>query len=179
VYDEHVRGPMDALLAELAAEFGTPKVFRPYRDVRFSKDKTPYKEHIGAIVRDDVDRVSYVQLGAAGLRVGGGAYDLDKEHLERVRRAIADERTGAQLEELVAAMAKQGVRLEGESLKTAPRGYDKGHPRIHLLRMKSFYGVQEWPVEPWLHTRAAKDRVAKVWRACRPLHDWLNEARGR
>ena len=104
------------------------------------------------------------------------AYDLDKDHLERVRRAIADERTGAELEAIAEGMRKQGVRLEGDALKTAPRGYDKDHPRIHLLRMKSFYGVQEWPVQPWLHTRKAKDRVVKVWRACRPLHDWLNRA---
>ncbi len=175
-YDEHVRAPMDALLSELAPEFGAAKVFRPYRDVRFAKDKTPYKDHIGAVCTDDEGRVNYVQLGAAGLMAGGGAYALEPAHLERVRRAIADDRTGAGLEAIVAAMAKKGVRLGGDALKTAPRGYDREHPRIELLRMKSFYGFTEWPVEPWLATTKAKTRIVAVWRACRPLHDWLHAA---
>ena len=49
-YDEHVRQPMQELADELAPEFGTPKLFRPYRDVRFSHDKTPYKTHQGAVL---------------------------------------------------------------------------------------------------------------------------------
>lgn len=176
-YDEAVRAPMDALLAELAPEFGTAKVFRPYRDVRFSKDKTPYKDHIGAVCTDDAGRVNYVQLGAAGLMAGGGAYQLETAHLEAVRRAVADDRTGRELEAVVKAMARKGVSLGGESLKTAPRGYDRDHPRIALLRMKSFYGFQQWPVEPWLATPEVNKRVTAVWRACRPLHDWLDAAR--
>lgn len=176
-YDEHVRAPMDSLLADLAPEFGTGKVFRPYRDVRFAKDKTPYKDHIGAVCTDEEGRVNYVQLGAAGLMAGGGAYQLAPDHLERVRRAIDDERTGTELERIVAAMATKGVLLGGSALKTAPRGYDRDNPRIALLRQKSFYGYTAWEVAPWLSTAKAKDRVVSVWRACRPLHDWLNAAR--
>ena len=172
-YDEAVRAPMDALLAELAPEFGPGKVFRPYRDVRFSKDKSPYKEHIGAVCTDGEGRVNYVQLSAAGLLVGGGAYQLEGPHLEAVRRAIADDRTGPELERIVAALGKKGLALGGEALRTAPRGYSREHPRIGLLRQKAFYGYREWPVEPWLHTPAVKDRVVEAWRACRPLHDWL------
>ena len=177
VYDEHVKAPMDALLAGLAPEFGAAKVFRPYRDVRFSKDKTPYKDHIGAVCTDDEGRVNYLQLGAAGLMAGGGAYELATDHLDRVRRAIADDRTGPELEKLVKAMARKGIALGGSALKTAPRGYERDHARIGLLRMKSFYGYAEWPVEPWLSTAKAKDRVVATWRGCRPLHDWLTAAR--
>jgi uncharacterized protein (TIGR02453 family) len=177
-YDEAVRAPMDALLLELAPEFGAGKVFRPYRDVRFSKDKTPYKDHLGAVCTDDAGRVNYVQLSAAGLLVGGGAYQLAPAHLEAVRRAVADDRTGTELERLVAAMARKGVQLGGESLKTAPRGYDRDHPRIDLLRRKAFYGYRQWPVEPWLATTEVKKRVVAVWRACRPLHDWLEGQKG-
>lgn len=172
-YDEAVRAPMDALLVELAAEFGAGKVFRPYRDVRFSKDKAPYKEHIGAVCTDDEGRVNYVQLSAAGLLVGGGAYRLEAPHLDAVRRAIDDDRTGAQLEEVVRSLEQQGIQLGGEALRTAPRGYRKDHPRIDLLRRKALYGYREWPVEPWLHTPEVRRRVVEVWRACRPLHDWL------
>lgn len=174
-YDEAVRAPMDALLAELAPEFGAAKVFRPYRDVRFSKDKSPYKEHTGAICTDPDGRVNYVQVSAAGLFVGGGAYQLEPAHLAAVRRAIDEDRTGRQLERVVKRLQDKGLQLGGESLRTAPRGYAKDHPRIDLLRRKAFYGYREWPVEPWLHTREAKDRVVEVWRACRPLHEWLAE----
>lgn len=176
-YDEQVKAPMDALLAELAGEFGPGKVFRPFRDVRFSKDKTPYKNNIGAVCTDDAGRVNYVQLSAAGLMAGGGCYDLPSADLERIRRAIVDDRTGSALEKLVAGMAKNKVALGGAALKTAPRGFDRDHPRIDLLRLKSFYGFQEWEVAPWLGTPKAKDRIVSVWRACRPLHDWLEAAR--
>lgn len=176
-YDEAVRAPMDALLAELAPEFGPAKVFRPHRDVRFSKDKRPYKDHIGAVATDAEGRASYVQLGAAGLMAAGGAWRLEPAHLEAARRAIADDRAGAQLERVVAAMAEQGVALGGEALRTAPRGYPKDHPRIALLRQKAFYGYAEWPVGPWLATTEVRERVAVTWRACRPLHDWLNAVR--
>ncbi len=70
VYDRAVRAPLDALLADLAPEFCPAQVFRPYRDVRFSKDRTPYKTHAAAVV--ETDGSLYVQLGAEGLYVGGG-----------------------------------------------------------------------------------------------------------
>jgi hypothetical protein len=63
VYTEKILGPMTDLTEELAAEFGEPKIFRPYRDVRFSPDKTPYKTHIGAVIGGS----GYVQLSAEGL----------------------------------------------------------------------------------------------------------------
>jgi uncharacterized protein (TIGR02453 family) len=177
-YDEAVRAPMDALLRELAPEFGVGKVFRPYRDVRFSKDKRPYKEHIGAVCTDEAGRTNYVQLSAAGLLAGGGAYQLDPAHLDAVRRAVADDRTGAELERIVATLRTQGLELGGDALRTAPRGYPKDHPRIALLRQKAFWGYREWPVEPWLETREVLEHVRHVWRACTPLHDWLEGQKG-
>ena len=68
VYDEAVAAPMKALTAELEDEFGPAKVFRPYRDVRFAKDKTPYKTHQGAYVATGPSTGYYVQVGAAGVR---------------------------------------------------------------------------------------------------------------
>jgi uncharacterized protein (TIGR02453 family) len=177
-YDEAVRAPMDSLLAELAPEFGAAKVFRPFRDVRFSKDKRPYKEHIGAVCTDASGRTNYVQLSAAGLMAGGGAYQLEPPHLDAVRRGIDDDRRGAELERLLAALRKKGLGLGGDALRTAPRGYPKDHPRIALLRQKAFWGYAEWPVEPWLHTTEPLERVRRVWRACRPLHDWLEGQKG-
>ena len=74
VYDTKVLRPMADLSEELAAEFGEPKIFRPYRDVRFSPDKTPYKTHIGAVVGG----TGYVQLSAEGLGAGAGMWQMNR-----------------------------------------------------------------------------------------------------
>ncbi len=81
VYETCVLAPMAALLAELEPEHGETKIYRPYRDVRFSKDKSPYKTAIGAHVGD-----GYIQLSAAGLAAGSGMYGMATDQLERYRR---------------------------------------------------------------------------------------------
>jgi uncharacterized protein (TIGR02453 family) len=175
VYESSVRAPMDELLAELAPEFGEGRVFRPHRDVRFSADKSPYKTSIAAVLADG----GYVQLSAAGLGVGNGMYTMASDQLERYRAAIDGDRTGLALVDLVAATRAQGVEVTAhDSLKTAPRGYPKDHPRIDLLRLKGLIVWREWPVAPWLHTRKAKSRVVDLLRASRPIASWLDEQVG-
>jgi len=172
VYDSAVRAPMEALLEELAPEFGEGKIFRPNRDVRFSADKSPYKTSIAAVLGEG----GYVQLSAAGLGVGNGMYMMAPDQLERFRAAIDDERTGGALVELVAATRAKDIEVTAhESLKTAPRGYPKDHPRIDLLRMKGVITWREWPVAPWLSTAKAKTRVVDLLRASRPVAGWLDE----
>src|SRR5207237_9606419 len=100
VYETLVRGPMDELLAELAPEFGEGRIFRPYRDVRFSADKSPYKTAMGASLAGG----GYVHLSAEGLGAGCGMYMMAPDQLDRCRRAVADDETAGQLEELVAAV---------------------------------------------------------------------------
>ena len=90
VYERAVKAPMDGLLAELAAEFGVGRIFRPNRDVRFSVDKSPYKTAIGATL----EHGGYIQLSAAGLACGSGMYVMAPDQLERFRAAVADDRTG-------------------------------------------------------------------------------------
>src|SRR4051794_8223772 len=94
VYEESVRAPMAALLAELEEEFGAAKLFRPYRDVRFAKDKTPYKTHQGAYIAVAPATGWYVQVSAPGVRVGAGFYDATTERLARLRTAIDEDRRG-------------------------------------------------------------------------------------
>jgi uncharacterized protein (TIGR02453 family) len=143
VYDEQVKAPMEELLAELAGEFGGSKIFRPNRDVRFSNDKSPYKTNIAATLAEG----GYVSLSGAGLGVGTGMYWMAPDQLERFRTAIDSDRTGRELEALVAERRKAGVEVTAhESLKTAPRGYPKDHPRIELLRLKGLITWREWPV---------------------------------
>ena len=162
---------MEELQAELAPEFGAGRVFRPYRDVRFSPDKTPYKTNVAATVGE----MGYVMLSAEGLTAGAGRAHLAADELDRYRKAVDDARTGPALEEAVAAVRKAGHEWEPyEALKTAPRGYPKDHPRIRFLRHKGLYCSKGWPPEPWLHTKAAKKRIVDAWRGSQPLCDWLD-----
>lgn len=169
VYDELVLAPMAELVDELGAEFGDTKIFRPYRDVRFSPDKTPYKTHIGAMVGR-----GYVQLSAHGLAAGDGMYVMAPDQLDRYRRAVASDRTGPELEQVIATVEKAGIGVSGrDTLKSAPRGYPADHPRIGLLRHKGLVAWQEWPAGAWLGTAEAKDRVVTFLRTTRPLSEWL------
>ncbi len=171
VYEEVVRGPMHELLAELAPRFGEGKIFRPYRDVRFSKDKSPYKTSIAATL----DGGGYVQLSADGLGAGCGMYHLMPDQLDRFRHAVADDRTGRALVRFVDRLREAGIEVAAhETLKTAPRGYPKDHPRIELLRHKGLVTWKQWPVAAWLGTAKAKDQVVDFLRASRPLSKWLD-----
>ena len=176
VYTGKILDPKTELTEELAAEFGEPKIFRPYRDVRFSADKTPYKTHIGAVVGG----TGYVQLSAEGLAAGAGMWQLSPEQLARYRAAVAHDRHGAELEEIIAAIEQTGITVHGHGvLKSAPRGYPPDHPRIGLLRNKGLTEWRQWPVEPWLETARAKDRLVSFFRTSLPLASWLNTHAGR
>ena len=172
-YDQCVRGPMEELLAELAGEFGPGKIFRPYRDVRFSADKTPYKTNCAATLGTGV-APRYVSFSADGLSVGGGLYMPDPAALARYRDAVQKEKSGTALEEIVATLHKAGYEVMAHDvLKTAPRGVGKDHPRIELLRHKGIAVMKNWPVGAWLGTAKAKDRIVGALRDATPLHDWL------
>ena len=169
IYDAKVLRPMTELVEELAPEFGETKIFRPYRDIRFSKDKTPYKAHIGAMVGS-----GYVQFSFQGLAAGNGMYGMAPDQLDRYRQAVADDRTGGKLEDVIAAVESAGIGVTGRDvLKATPRGYPADHPRIGLLRYKGIVAWKEWPVAAWLETAAARDRVAGFLRTTRPLSAWL------
>jgi uncharacterized protein (TIGR02453 family) len=176
-YDDHVRAPLQALADELAPEFGTPKLFRPYRDVRFSTDKTPYKTHQGAVFHPDGAGLGsvYVQVSADGLRVAGGCWRLQPDQVERYRRAVGDDVQGARLADVVRRLRDAGYEVEGDQLIRTPRGWPADHPRVELLRHKSLHGSQQWTPADWLHTRAALERVRDAWRAFSPLNRWLDE----
>jgi len=171
VYDEAVKAPMEALLVELAAKWGEGKVFRPYRDVRFSKDKTPYKTNIAATMA----RGGYVSLSADGLFVGTGYYMMAKDQLAKFRGAIDDDKTGKQLERTIAKLATADIEVTAhDRVKTAPRGYSADHHRIELLRMKGCIASQSWDVDAWLGTAEPKARILDFLASAKPLVKWLD-----
>lgn len=170
VYDVAVRRPMEELLAELAGEFGEGKMFRPYRDVRFSADKSPYKTTCAATLGR-----CYVSFSAEGLSAGGGLYMPDSAELQRYRAAVENPTSGGRLAEIVDALHSAGyATMSHDVLKTAPRGIDKDHPRIDLLRHKGIAMMKTWPVGAWLGTAKAKDRVITTLLAAGPLNEWIS-----
>ena len=175
VYEESVKAPMTALCAALEAEFGPAKIFRPYRDVRFAKDKTPYKTHQGAFVRVGEATGWYVEVSPRGVRTGAGFYEASGPRLAAFREAVAHDRFGPELEKVLATLAKQGFEIGGDRLKTTPRGYDPGHPRIELLRHKSLTVGHQLGFGPVIHTPELLDLVRADWRRLRPLVDWVAE----
>lgn len=173
IYASAVAAPMKALTAELADEFGEAKIFRPYRDVRFAKDKTPYKIHQGVFVATGPSTGYYLQLGAAGVRVGAGFYEASAARLASVREAIVDQRRGKELEDVLATLTRAGWEVGGDRLKTAPRGYEVDHPRIELLRHKSMTLGKSYGFEPIIHSADLVDKIRADWRETTPLIDWV------
>jgi uncharacterized protein (TIGR02453 family) len=178
IWLESVKTPMTTLTDALAAEFGTAKIFRPYRDVRFAKDKTPFKTHQGAFVAVGVSTGWYVQIGAPGVRVGAGYYEASGARLAAIRAAIDNELTGPALESLLDGLRADRWEVGGERLKTSPRGYGADHPRIELLRHKSLSVGKDYGFDEDIHKAGLADRVRDDWRAAKPLLTWLEDAAG-
>jgi uncharacterized protein (TIGR02453 family) len=170
VYDEQVKAPIESLVRELEKEFGSAKLFRPYRDVRFSKDKTPYKTHQGVWFGE---ASTYLHIGAAGLFLGGGYWNMSSDQLGRYRRAVADDVAGPALDRAVSATTRKGFEIGGETLTRVPSGFPKDHERAELLRHKTLTARRDVGCPPWLSTPKARTEIAKAWRAMAPLTDWL------
>ena len=171
-YEDEVKAPLVALLADLEAEFGPPhRISRPNRDIRFSADKSPYKLNIYA----DCERGGYVALDAEGLVAAGGRYMVDDGQLRRLREAAAGDRSGKRLVEIVGTLRDKGYEVEGQDLKRVPPPYPQDHPRRDLLRHKRVFYWKRWPVGPWIATARARDRVAQTWRDGAELEAWCRK----
>ncbi len=174
VYDDAVKRTVAELSALVEPRYGALHLFRPYRDVRFSKDKTPYKTAAGAVTESEGGSAYYVQISSEGLFVGCGMYVMASDQLDRWRTALDDRRRGGVIEREVEQLRQAGYEIGAmESLKTAPRGYPKDHPRIELLRMKGLTMGKSFPLAKWMHSAKATDRILEVWAAAKPMNNWL------
>lgn len=175
-YDGFVRAPLLALIAELAPDLGEGKLFRPYRDVRFSKDKTLYKTHQG--VWFDEARL-YVHVDAAGLMVASGYYETSSAQVDRLRRSIADDIAGPLLERALSTVTRAGFEVGGDRITRVPSGYPKDHPRAELLKYKTLTAGKKFGCPPWLATADAKKEIVKARKQVEPLVSWLETHVGR
>jgi uncharacterized protein (TIGR02453 family) len=176
VYEERVRQPMEALLAEIERDLGPDievKIFRLNRDLRFSPDKRPYKEHLGAYLSSTRSGGMYLQVSDDGLYVAVGSHEMAPDQLNRYRDAVAG-KDGEKLARLVAALVKDGYQVTEPSFKRVPTGYPSDHPRGDLLRCKGLMAGRKWKPGPWLHSIEAKDRVRQAIKDSKPLTGWLD-----
>jgi uncharacterized protein (TIGR02453 family) len=190
VFEEHVKLPMHRLveivngsMKSFAPDYVTEParaVYRFYRDTRFSKDKTPYKDHIAA---------SFHHRGLAGkggagyyfavshkeFAVGGGVYMTMPETLLAIRQHLAENH--AEFRRIVksATLRKLLGEMQGEQLSRVPKGFSADHPAAELLRYKQFLFYIELPAEmatkPTVHSE-----IVKRFRAMAPFMDFLNAA---
>ena len=154
-YELYVKHPMQSLIyglqpyfAEFAPEFEVNpqrSLFRIYRDIRFSPDKTPYKTHIAAhFVMSGKPKGTnglgyYVHIEPGECYIGGGLYVPDSEQLKKIRRAIATRENEFRALVEDEEFREMFLPIEGERLQRVPRGYDENHPLAEWLKFKQFY----------------------------------------
>ena len=173
-YDRDVKQPMLALLESLPQRYQPFRLFRMNRDLRFTRDKSPYKTQQGAISEAEGGDY-YLHLDGSGLLVAAGAYQLEPDQLERYRAAVDDARKGRALERILADLEQQeiGSAMGMPALRTAPRGYAKDHPRIDLLRRKGLVGSRTLTGTALRDGDGVRDFVVATFTACEPLVGWL------
>lgn len=165
-YDRVIRQPLEDLLAEAQDAYGPGKITRPNRDVRFSPNKDSYRTDASMWAGEI--RAVYLRVDATGLEVGGGLYGPSRDQLARARVAIADQPTAAdELQDIVDRLVGAHFEFTGPFLTTAPRGYDRDHPRIGLLRMKNYAPLTRLPLD------ASPERIRTAWKRVQPLNEWI------
>jgi uncharacterized protein (TIGR02453 family) len=189
-YEAHYLAPalafIEAIGPRLSAELPgdvrfEPRVngslFRINRDVRFSKDKTPYKNHIDMWFwtgdKKGWETPSYfMRLLPDRWAIGGGMHHLGKEGLETYRKAVADDSKGQALEEAVSRL-NAPYEVGEASRKTVPRGYDPAHPRAQYLLYEGLVAVLDAPLPPEVGRPDFVDACVGHFKAVSPLNEWL------
>jgi uncharacterized protein (TIGR02453 family) len=154
-------------------------VYRINRDIRFSNDKSPYKSHFGAFIvrggKKNGDKYAgyYFHIEPGKSILAGGAYMPPAPWLSAIREKISDYPD----EFIKITKAKDFVKyfgsIDGEKLKTAPKGYPKDHPQIELLKYKSYLVVNDAP-DKLVLSSGYTDHVINVFKSMKPLNDYLN-----
>lgn len=160
---------------------GSGSIMRIYRDLRFSKDKTPYNPNLRVIFWEGAGKKTenpgfFFGMDAGGAGLYGGMHSFPKPLLTAYQEAVADEKLGADLEVALASLKEPGAcEIGGEQYKRVPRGYDPDHPRADLLRYKGLH-ARSPKIEP--ATLVSPELVEACFEYCHqmaPLHRWLVE----
>jgi uncharacterized protein (TIGR02453 family) len=184
-YEEHLKYPADGFSANMASELGVmtgtdhaSKVFRIYRDVRFSKDKTPYNSHMRMVFKPTgkTDSLGWMfSLEKDHLVFGVGVFAYEKVALSQFRERVSGP-DGVLLEKILDDLKCRGARLSGADLKRVPAGFDVDHPRAQLLRHKGLVAWLDLPDPDVAFGEKASANCLKEYRKLKPLYDWMLEA---
>jgi uncharacterized protein (TIGR02453 family) len=156
-------------------------LYRPVRDVRFSRDKRPYKTYSAALLWEGTGEKHdspglYLQVSAGEVLLAGGIWQFEEARIDRFRKKLLAEKSAARLEEALAGAKTAGMKIDGpEKLARPPRGFGPEHPRAELSRHKGLVVAKSLKPGPWLHTREALDRSEEVAHAYAPLHAWMRD----
>ncbi|MCA9835117.1 MAG: DUF2461 domain-containing protein [Thermomicrobiales bacterium] len=177
-WEQDVHLPMQTLLDILADEFGPMRMFRPNRDLRFSKDKSPYRLSAAAIsTSHSSDNMGYyIELSAAGLIVGYGAMMISGDRLARFRDALVDIESGTRFAAICAELAQRDLPVTSgaePSLRRDPAGYATSGPGAEYLRWKGAVVVKEYDRADWMYSPELLQTIRTVWRSIEPLRVWL------
>ncbi|MDB4958810.1 MAG: hypothetical protein JWO36_6379 [Myxococcales bacterium] len=176
--------PMTALLEDVTGrlgkvyapmKLGKPKLFRIYRDTRFSKDKTPYKTHCAGVIPTRKGAAAmYVHLGLDEEFIGVGSYFFDDKQLVKWRKLVAADKTGKEIAGIVGKLRKAKYPVNGhDSYKKVPKGFAPDHPRAELLKMRGL--TAGFPAIPkgLLHKPGLSSWLVEHARATAPMVKWL------
>ena len=188
-YESFVKLPMQSLIAALRNEFARfapeielhPKrsIFRIYRDIRFSKNKAPYKTHVAAVFHPkghwQQSGGYYLSIEPGEIFLGGGVYMPPSDQLREIRRAIAEHS-----EEFLSIVTDKAFQrkfgeLEGDKLQRVPQGYRSDHPMAEWLKFRWLYAGVTWPHEKSFHRNFTREAV-KIYEQVTPLVRFLNNA---
>ncbi len=177
-WETGVKEPLSQMLDRLSLSFGgRVKVFRQNRDVRFAKDKSPYKTNTFGVILERAKSAAslYASVSAKGLECGTGYYDMAKDQLTAYRAALDHAKSGKKLDTVLGALEEKGIALRFNIEGSLPRGFAKDHPRVALLRQTALVvGASLKANDKRLFTAEALDFVAQTWTDSQQLGAWLD-----
>jgi len=144
------------------------------RDTRFSKDKTPYKNHLEFHFLQGEGKMRpgyYLAIKPDSLGIGAGMYCM-KPVVESYREAVADDQRGKMLANAIKRASKNGYQVGGDQLKRVPRGYDAEHPRANLLRHTGLYVAKDMPIPNELHAASLVGLCIGEFKKLSPVVEW-------
>ncbi len=182
---EPARGFVDAAgaaLRKVAPVSAEPRVngsiFRINRDLRFSKDKTPYKDYLDMWFWEGERTTAvsgfYLRIAPEGVGIGAGTRRFDRDRLAAFRAAVVDPKSGPALQRAVTRVGRAGREVGGEHYKTTPRGFlPRSDRQERLLRHSALWMGDEHPWSPMLHSPELVHWAVAEWSTMKPIHRWL------
>jgi len=191
-YEKYVLEPSRAFVIDLGEQLQelspdiqaipvvNKSLFRLNRDVRFSKDKSPYKTNLGIFFWEGIRKRMecpgfYFHIEIDDLMLGGGMHVFPKDMIEPYRKAVVDKAGGAELNKVIKILAKDKLQVSGQHYKRVPQGYDQDHPNSDLLKHNGLYTMVETKLPKAFFSEKLIDFCFKNFKKMYPLHEWILE----